>query len=681
MPAPGNETEDNDPVELKVVTEDSTGDFVSDATVVVMAGGLEVGRDTTTWDGEAVFQLQPGNYTVNVYKDWFLPEPAVANVVLAGAQTVQLTLDEVRFALHVDANRDGAVDDAPATDNWTWGLNGSGAVVLCNMDDDGNLPDKRTDASDEVINTQNDEPDIAPLQIRRNGVAAPPTTWILKLKILDGNHKNVRIFKGITGGKSEIVGPGRKSFRVRKIDRVARWQFGMEAIQFANATWDGAATICLEVSKPAALDGGVIKYRSLAAVLVAPWMMPGPDEHVDTVYAVDARDNHHTLDAIYHNVRHAGATWEEYRCPNDRWMQDCMEVGYTSLPRRGEVHRVDCALRAYRDRPLQHFPPTLLARDYGYYDPYIGTPPDTPSTRYDSFGNLECTPPVRDSAMNEYPFGRIYYGPGTAGYSFNPEVASFLERQIVQPPMTLDTAWLEVGHVDEMMTFLPNPAGAEWKKWKLLIASPRKAYEILDTATYGMRMLHNRWLNINRRGVPVECTVMSFLNRDTPVPDPRNPGRRISGPDLRHYNCTTIQGRIDGVLTTLEDTINLDRVNDVIEVPVVFFPHDKAFTICGALTADMVNMLILNGRCVVPKPFGPINNRNPVHFDMFEDSLRQDIRASLGGAAPALHFVDDWYSYHDAHGEVHCGTNTRRGPINRPDWLRSDSAKWWSFEP
>lgn len=681
MPVSGSETEDNDPVAMTVLVEDSAGDPVVGATVVVISGGLEVGRDTTAWDGEAVFPLQPGNYTVNVYKDWFLPEPAVANVVLAGAQTVPLTLDQVTFALHVDADRDGAVDDAPATGNWTWGINGSGAVVLCNMDDDGAFDDERTDASDQVINTRNDEPDIAPLQIRRSGATAPPGTWVLKLKILGGNRRNIRIFKGVTGGKREIVGPGRKTFRLRKTDRVARWQFGMEAIQFANATWDGAATICLEVSKPAALDGGRVKYRSLAAVRVAPWMMPGPDEHVDTVYAVDAGDNHATLDAIYHNVSHVGANWSEYRSPDDRWMQDCMEVGYTSLPRRGEVHRVDCALRAYRNRPLKHFPPTLLARDYGYYDPYIGTPRGTPSTGYDSFGNLECTPPVRDSAGNEYPFGRIYYGPGPDFNGFNPEVASFLERQIVQPPITLDTNWLYVGHVDEMMTFLPNPSGAEWKKWKLLIASPRKAYEILDTATYGMRMLHDRSLKINRRDVPVECTVISFLKRDTPIPDPRDPRRFLSGADLRHFNCTTIQGRIDGVLSKLEDDIDLDRVNDVIEVPVVFFPDDKAFLTCSALTADMVNMLILDGRCVVPKPFGPVDHRNPVHFDMFEQWLRQEILARLGAAAPALHFVDDWYSYHYLLGEVHCGTNTRRGPINRPQWLRSNAARWWSFQP
>ena len=679
-PTLDDETEDNDPVALTVQVEDSTRLPVADVTVVVTAGGVEVDRDTTPWDGEVVFQLQPGNYTVSVYKDWFLPEPAVANVVLVGAQTVQLTLDEVQFALHVDANRDGTVDNAPATNNWTWGVNGSGAVVLCNMDDDGAFADGRTDASDQIINTPDDEPDIAALQIRRNGVGVPPKTWILRLKILGGNRKNVRIFKGVTGGKREIVGPGRKTFRVRKTDRVTRWQFGMEAIQFANATWDGAATICLEVSKPAALGGGRTHYRSLAAVRVAPWLMPGPDEHVRTVYAVDTRDNHRTLDAIYHNVVGAGAGWNEYRS-SDRWMQDCMEVGYTSLPRRGEVHRVDCALRAYRNRSLQNFPPTLLARDYGYYDPYIGTPPGTPDTTYDSFGNLECTPPVRDSALNEYPFGRIYYGPGPALNGFNAEVADFLTRQMVQPPMMLDTDWLQVGHVDEMMSFLPNPAGADWKKWKLLIASPRKAYEILDRVPYGMRMLHNRWLMIDRQDVSLECTVRSFLDRDTPIPDPRNPRRLISGPDLRDFNCTTIQGRLDGVLATLEDSINLDQATDVIEVPVVFFPHDRAYRTCSALTADMVNMLILDDRCVVPKPFGPVDYRNPVHFDMFEESLRQDVAASLGGAAPALDFVDDWYSYHELLGEVHCGTNTRRGPVNRPAWLRSDAAKWWSFEP
>jgi len=680
VPAPDDETEENDPVALTVQVEDSSADPVADATVVVMAGALEVGRDTTAWDGEVVFQLQPGNYTVNVYKDWFLPEPAVANVVLAGAQTVQLALDEVKFALHVDANRDGTVDDAPATDNWTWGINGSGAVILCNMDDDGAVDDGRTDASDQVIDTPADEPDIAALQIRRSGPVAPPKTWILRLKILGGNRKNVRIFKGVTGGKREIVGPGRKRFRVRRTDRLTRWQFGMEAIQFANATWEGAATSCLDVSKPAAAGGGRVKYRSLAALRVAPWMMPGPDEHVRTVYAVDAGDNDHTLNGIYRNVRNAGSEWEEYRS-SDRWMQDCMEVGYTSLPRRGEVHRVDCALRAYRNRPLRAFPPTLLAPDYGYYDPYIGTPPGTPSTTYDSFGNLECTPPVRDRAGTEYPFGRIYYGPGDVNYGFNPEVASFLARQRVQPPMTLDTTWLQVGHVDEMMSFLPNPAGTNWKKWKLLIASPRKAYQILDTATYGMRMLHNRSLEIDGQDVGLECTVISFLNRDTPIPDPRDPGELLSGADLRYFNCTTIQRRIDGVLTTLEDEIDLDRVNDVIEVPVVFFPHDRAYRTCSALTADMVNMLVLDGRCVVPKPYGPVDHRTPVHLDLFEDSLQRDVLLSLGGAAPALDFVDDWYSYHALLGEVHCGTNTRRGPLDRPLWLRSDAAKWWSFEP
>jgi len=29
-------------------------------------------------------------------------------------------------------------------------------------------------------------------------------------------------------------------------------------------------------------------------------------------------------------------------------------------------------------------------------------------------------------------------------------------------------------------------------------------------------------------------------------------------------------------------------------------------------------------------------------------------------------YLDDWYVYHEGVGEIHCGTNTRRTPID--DW-------------
>jgi protein-arginine deiminase len=34
-----------------------------------------------------------------------------------------------------------------------------------------------------------------------------------------------------------------------------------------------------------------------------------------------------------------------------------------------------------------------------------------------------------------------------------------------------------------------------------------------------------------------------------------------------------------------------------------------------------------------------------------------------------VRFVDDWLSYHKQFGEVHCGTNVRRRPI--------EGVRWW----
>ena len=40
---------------------------------------------------------------------------------------------------------------------------------------------------------------------------------------------------------------------------------------------------------------------------------------------------------------------------------------------------------------------------------------------------------------------------------------------------------------------------------------------------------------------------------------------------------------------------------------------------------------------------------------------------------PDIRFIDDWYSYHDLLGEVHCGTNARRSPFSQ--------ARWWEHKP
>jgi protein-arginine deiminase len=105
---------------------------------------------------------------------------------------------------------------------------------------------------------------------------------------------------------------------------------------------------------------------------------------------------------------------------------------------------------------------------------------------------------------------------------------------------------------------------------------------------------------------------------------------------------------------------------DIIDVPILYMPNEREPRFVDALTAGMVNMLVINRHCIVPKPFGPEVSGAPIVADQFEANLR----AALTPLGLTLGFVDDWF-YHVRLGEVHCGTNTLRRPTAFP--------RWWEF--
>ena len=60
----------------------------------------------------------------------------------------------------------------------------------------------------------------------------------------------------------------------------------------------------------------------------------------------------------------------------------------------------------------------------------------------------------------------------------HPGVLKFLEPQGVQwPPIVVDTSWLAIGHVDEVVNFVPARAKAGFK---VLLPSPKAAREMLQ---------------------------------------------------------------------------------------------------------------------------------------------------------------------------------------------------------
>jgi hypothetical protein len=559
------------------------------------------------------------------------------------------------FALLLDADRDGSADGAPGRAAWTWGGSGSGAVVLVNNDDDGAAG--RPDNLNATIDGGNDARDVAPLTIARTSAGAPPAGTQVEL-IVD-RRDVLRIFSGRAAGATEIIGPGTAgTFRLPSL-APARFDFAMEAIRYAGTGFSGEVHITLRVTDP-----GGAHTDSTAVVRVAPWLMPNHLTPAETVFVADF------MNATYRSnlralVTAAGCKLTEIAIPTgDVWMQDCMEFGFAALP--GTALRT--VLRSPQHRGLMTVAPSLLKTDLGIAD--VGG--HSTNITFNSGGNLECSPPVTSAAGKRYPFGRIYYGPGRGlAEVIDPDLKEFLRLQLVQEPVEVDTRWLTVGHVDEILSFVPAPGP---KGFKMIIASSRVAYQILDALNAvnpAAPMLPGRSFPYESHpDSHVEQTVSAFLGlHDDFLPELHDniaAGRVVHTPKaLRAYNADR-QRDLDGVKATMKAALGLADP-DIVELPSLFMPNPGVPPRADALTAGMVNMLVINRHCIVPKPFGPQGGGPPA-----EDLFERDVRAKLTPLGLTVNFLDCWDEYHIWLGEVHCSTNTLR---------TAAPVRWWDFQP
>lgn len=648
--------------------------------------------------------VDPATYDIRAYADWHLPAPQTqANVVVAEYDRVEqdLILTPVEYNLHVDANRDGLVDNALANlDQWTWGVAGTGAVILCNNDDDdamGELGHGFADNLDDLINHNNDPTEIAPLEVRRQG-AIQPAGWTATLEILAGNEANARIFASRNVGAARIAGPGLARSQPINLNFQSA-VYGIEAVNYPGAGFNGVVDVELVVEAPgmnANLDApqGTVQSIRRVRFRVAPWIMPNHFDPALNVYVADLGNDNLAMRQALTPLAVNLVTLPQGTHQGDRWLQDCMEIGYSNLPLAG----VNAVLISPRGRELRNYPPTLLAADVGFHNASA----ETNGTTYDSFGNLEVTPPIPN-----YPLGRIYYGHGTVDDPFDRDIRDFLADQLVQAPIQLDATWLVVGHVDEMMTIVPDlvtGGGA----FKILLASPRLAYQLLDgiavvdrpnvvlfrgrrfrrkalfwdpgrrdsyweTVVYDAEVRADAFLQdgLLAQEVAAFPGLTRVIASDAGQLDQYNRHNDYDlrttdfddGAALRNYNLNTCQPKLDAVRATLKHELNVTDA-DILDVPVLFTSAKMGRTMAGALSGDMVNMLVLGANCVIPRPFGPEQGGAGVQYDLFA----QNLAATLQGLGLTPHFVDDWDAYHVKAGEVHCGTNVMRRPNAWPAW-------------
>lgn len=580
--------------------------------------------------------------------------------------------------LHVDADRDGKVDDdTENTHKWEWGPKGSGAIVLVNDDNDVGL--KFADNSDTIINGEADLNDLAPLELRCQGTIPPDTEVIVSVS----DKSVVRVFDSFTSSGKEIIGPSTgDSYTIPKPEP-ANLLLGFEATRYADATFNGIIEFTLSLR-----DSTTTHFVQKVKAKVAPWMMLDHTRTAMEVHVSKTGSNGDFINTLKGQLLSLEVPLIEVSSDGDVWMQDCMEFGVSSSP----THILRTVVRAPRIEfvgpdakrlsPLNTYAQTLTSGDMGFHDPH----PMAPNSRlitFDSTGNLEVTPPVTSKRGKNYPFGRIYYG-GDARKSYfkilgqtlegetdeiSSNLTAFLKAQCVQDPISLDTTWLAIGHVDEFMTFLPKGP----KGFALLLASPRLALNILAAAPVATIFPNRTWI----KRVPADIgkqtpMIETPIKLDIPVGEfLKKGGADHSWKALKKFN-NVCQSHIDSSKETLIRELGLDTELDIIEAPQLYIPSDLVIGAADAFTGNMVNMLVVNGHCLIPKPFGPTRPK-PVDADGIdtEDLFELDLAGKMRSLGIAYAFVDCWNSYHLYFGGIHCATNAlRQAPLLR----------WWEFE-
>lgn len=290
-------------------------------------------------------------------------------------------------------------------------------------------------------------------------------------------------------------------------------------------------------------------------------------------------------------------------------------------------------------------------------------------------GNIESTPPVPGA-----PLGKIIIGnapdPENGGDFVDPDLLRLLAKQKKQPIVEIDTTWLKVGHVDEVMAVVPHARSG----FSILHASSAAAMAILREAEA-----------LYRSGLPVD-------HPDT-SPGPRRPSgvlsrlmnegshpvtRLFRGKSWRHIHTAAASGGVADIVEPPDIYLQLvyqfgggeginvhgiglvpgegpmrrypadispseviycerDRegisVNDTVDasvlaasrtvladeigvpllsIPVLFdrvrstedFREQPSWNRTTAFTPDMVNMQVINGHLMVPKPYGPRMRRD-----------------------------------------------------------------------
>jgi protein-arginine deiminase len=577
--------------------------------------------------------------------------------------------------LRADNNRNGTIDwDDPTEDQGedTWNAS-HGAIFLANIDDDQKacpatasngaiLSDvdlaKCNDAADTVINGDSDALDLAPLGVRAWPAAPDGTTATLSVDAAAAPYVHLFIQRG---GALTYFDWTTDQLSTDELRAGATLAIEGTDVVRDTAVWNGYATITLAVGTTSDVVqmrlAPIVTRHHLAQeeqVFVTKFATdPGSTALRDTLYgAMDGTD----AGTPPPNVTEIDGdqTFGGNYVYDDQWTQDFFEVGYMSMPAPGgQQHVIDVYLRsanvyypADAKNPLRDAGKVVFAKFRGpdaagvvAYD----IKHDQNMDSLNSFGNLETVPPYSLNGK-DYPLGRLFRG-SIPSFSPDPVFEKMMESQAVQPPIYIDTSWLLVGHVDETISFVKagTPRG-----WAVLVNDAALAKQMLqdqvNAGNGGVLMFDQMsWLDNGNNPYPAAIAIKDVL-ADTNI----------------MATSDAAAASVDGQLQILKQETGITD-SEIVHVP---FLHEPVQGYSLAYQPGTVNGLYYAPDVfAAPDPHGPIING--------QDIFKTQLAGALAPLGVNVVWIEDWDLYHRLSGEVHCGTNSKRGLMPGEKWWES----------
>ncbi|MEY3866942.1 MAG: hypothetical protein RLZZ338_833 [Cyanobacteriota bacterium] len=521
------------------------------------------------------------------------------------------------FSFLADSNRDGIINEKDVEGREQWTFEQGALMLFNNVDDDRN---GKPDWQDQKVNNDSfAEPfghraaeNLAKVQLKLTEDFTGSQIYLVADRV---SLPYVNVFQKTDDGWQIVDISGKKPLEFSR-----EIILGVEAKQYRDRNWNGIMAL-----KAVAIKNGKEKASDTIQIGVTPWLMSPNTKPVKEVYVSDRGDvNQAFVEQVKSIVETTGAQLKILP-GGSPFLQDDSAIGYVQFPTPEGIKNINVALsKAHQnDNDSQdNYAKSLMNREFGWFTKGKARSLDLLNQSMDEFGNLQITPPLPN-----YPMGRVYYG-NSGTTTFNPEIIDFINAQQIQgPPVDIDTSWLLMGHVDEIINFIPSQSG----KPLMLIVSPEAGIKLLE--------------ELEKNGYS-EATINRELSTETTVKN------ALNNKALILHNQYLQRTKINPLIVKLKREFQLSD-EQIIQVPVMFGYSGYAWW------PNLVNAVFINGQLLISNPRGALIEG--------QDYTQEKMRQLLAKSGVTVNFLDDKY-YHELKGNTYSAINTTRPGEEKPFW-------------